>query len=247
MVYEKTKELYRFAAGRKPAISAIIPARGGSKGLPGKNIYPLNGRPLIEYSIESAKGCKDIDKDIVSTDDPEIKRISLNCGAEVLDRPAHLAGDMALSSDVVRHVLEILEKESSLPDYFILLQPTSPLRTGEHIGACINLFLHSGCSSCISVTEAEHHPFKMLIVEGDRLRPLFGAENLHRPRQALPPVYRQNGAIYLTSSKLFLQTVTFFNEPVLPFMMAKEDSVDIDSIFDVKEAEMYLEIRKNRE
>jgi len=221
-------------------IHAIITARGGSKGLPRKNILPLAGKPLIAYSIIAAKECKFISRCIVSTEDAEIKRISNEWGAEVIDRPDRLATDSALSQDVVMHVLDYLRDQNDFPECFILLQPTSPLRNAQHLENCIQLFLKSKANSMVSVTEEEHHPYKDFYLEGEYLKPLFGAEYLDRPRQLLPKVYRQNGAIYLVRSKMFVRERRFAVAPIQPFVMNYEESIDIDTKYDLIQAETFL-------
>jgi CMP-N,N'-diacetyllegionaminic acid synthase len=218
-------------------IHAIITARGGSKGLPRKNILPLSGKPLIAYSILAARECKAISRCIVSTEDAEIKRISQEWRAEVVDRPEVLASDSALSQDVVSHVLHYLRDQNDYPECFVLLQPTSPLRTAQHLEICIQRFLQSKANSLVSVTEEEHNPYKDFFLDGEYLKPLFRVEYLDKPRQALPKVYRQNGAIYLVRSALFEKERSFAVAPVLPFVMDSMQSIDIDNKFDFSQAE----------
>lgn len=222
-------------------IIAIIPARGGSKGLPRKNIHLLGGKPLINHTIEASLSCPYISRSIVTTDCPEIKEVSLQCGAEVLERPKSLATDSARSQDVVKHVLDVLNERGELPDYFVLLQPTSPLRRGCHITECIREFIQSKALSALSVTDVDHHPYKMFFEgENQLLKPLYSEKYLHEPRQLLPKIYRQNGAIYIMSSSLFLVHKTFFLEPAMPYIMNAECSIDIDSELDMKVAELLL-------
>lgn len=219
-------------------IDAIIPARGGSKGLPRKNLLPLAGMPLIAHTIRAALHCPGISRCVVSTEDEEIKTVSLEWGAEVLDRPRELAGDLSLSRDVVRQVVLTLHARGELPDYFALLQPTSPFRTAGHLQACLRAFLNSDFASAVSVTEAEHHPYKMFTRESGALVPLMDQKWLDAPRQILPPIYRPNGAIYLVSSSMFLDRNSFFVDPIMPFIMKSEDSWDIDTAWDLKIAEL---------
>lgn len=222
-------------------IVAIIPARGGSKGLPRKNVLPLNGKPLIYYSIRAALDCPLIDKCVVSTDDSEIKHISLNFGAEVVHRPPELATDEAPIELVIEHVLNELRSVGYFPDYFVLLQPTSPLRNAFHVQVCLEEFLKSSATSAISVTETHAHPFKSFYIQNGTLIPFYDVESLSKPRQVLPKIYTQNGAIYVTSCKAFLDKKTLFVPPVKPFIMSPEDSVDIDTIFDFKIASFILQ------
>ncbi|USG65321.1 acylneuraminate cytidylyltransferase family protein [Brevibacillus ruminantium] len=229
----------------KPSILAIIPARGGSKGIFRKNIRKIAGKPLISYTIEAAIQSPLIDRCIVSTEDEEIKQISLDSGAEVIDRPFELATDTALSEDVVRHVLEDCIKKGRLPDFFVLLQPTSPLRSEKYITDCIVMSLKHNSRCTISVTEVEHHPYKTFYEENGTLTPLKNRQSLSKPRQQLPRVVRQNGAIYFMETASFLEQNTFFIEPALPFYMENEISIDIDSENDMLFCEILMNSAKN--
>jgi CMP-N,N'-diacetyllegionaminic acid synthase len=223
-----------------PRVLAIVPARGGSRGLPRKNVLPLAGIPLVARTILAARGCPHIDACVLTTDDPKIRAIGLDYRADVIDRPAELADDLATSQAVVRHALEALASAGRLPEYFVLLQPTSPLRAGPHITACIEAFFRCDAQSAISVTEAKESPFKAFVEKNGSLEPLFDVEALHAPRQTLPRVYNQNGAIYLTSSAAFLRTNRFFIPPVMPFVMDAAASVDIDTALDWRIAECLI-------
>lgn len=227
-------------------ICAIITARGGSQGLPQKNLCLLAGKPLIAHTIAAALECPKISKCFVTTEDARIRRASLRAGAEVIDRPLSLATDRALSRDVVVHALETLKTRGALPEHFALLQPTSPLRTSKHLRKCLDLYFRSTAASMVSVTEAEHHPFKSYRLQNGLLKPLFGIEHLDQPRQALPRVYRENGAIYVLASHLFLRNKSFFIPPVMPYLMPMEDSIDIDSAVDLFLAEALLKRRRDR-
>lgn len=224
-------------------IVAIITARGGSMGVPLKNIRMMCGKPLIAYSILAAQACHSIGRCIVSTDDADIKRISLEWGAEVIDRPVELATDASLSQDTVRHALEALQKENGLPDYFVLLQPTSPLRTATHLQECLDAYIDSDYVSAMSVTAVDHHPYKCLLVEDGNLYPFYDIPSLDKPRQLLPRIYRQNGAIYVMKSLAFLSHNSFYVPPVMPYYMDKQDSIDIDTVTDFLIAEQEM---KNR-
>ena len=222
---------------RLPIILAIIPARGGSKGLAGKNIKVFDGKPLIAYSIEAALNCKSVTRCIVSTEDPKIKRLALKYGAETIDRPYKLATDEVRAHEVVVHVLDELKKESYFPDYIILLQPTSPLRSSEHIQDCIDSFLKSGAASAISVSAATHHPYKSFFMKDGLLEPLFTSESLEMRRQALPEAFSPNGAIFLISSSTFLSKKVFYVPPAMPYVMDYKFSIDIDNEVDFLAAE----------
>jgi CMP-N-acetylneuraminic acid synthetase len=223
-----------------PKVLAIIPARGGSRGLPRKNLLPVGGIPLVARAILAARDCPYMGGCVLTTDDPEIRAIGIAYGADIIDRPADLAADSTISQAVVRHVLESLSTTATAPEYFVLLQPTSPLRTAAHVTACIEAFFNSDAQSAISVTEPKGGPFKSFIETDGSLRPLFDVEKLHAPRQALPHVYSQNGAIYLTSSAAFLRSNSFFIPPAMPFAMDAETSIDIDTALDLRIAECLI-------
>jgi CMP-N,N'-diacetyllegionaminic acid synthase len=229
---------------RVSKICGIIPARGGSKRLPKKNLLPLAGVPLIGHTILAAQTCPGITECIVSTENAEIKRVSMAYGARVIDRPAHLATDEAQTHEVVAHVLEELKAAGELPDYIVLLQPTSPLRQAAHMQACLEAFFASGAASAISVSKEEHHPYKDFLVQGGLLQPLFAGQNPELVRQKLPEVYRQNGAIYVLAAELFLSSMVFFNPPALAFIMDPEDSIDIDTEVDLLLTELIMARRK---
>lgn len=211
---------------------AVIPARAGSKGLPQKNLRPFCGEPLVAHSIWAALGCRGIRRCLVSTEDSEIRNVALKYGAEVIDRPVALAEDMVRTQEVVRHVLDVLRAEGDDPGHVVLLQPTSPLRTAQHVEACLEAFFASRAASAISVTEIAHHPYKGFLIEDGWLRPLFDSDSLERQRQLLPKAYRQNGAIYVVPTQTFLRRNTFFIPPALAFVMPPEVSIDIDSELD---------------
>jgi CMP-N-acetylneuraminic acid synthetase len=224
----------------QPQIIAIITARGGSKGLPGKNVALLAGKPLIVHSILAAQGCSLISRTVVTTDDAVIATVAREAGAQVVMRPEELANDTARSQDAVRHCLEVLAAEGCRPDFFVLLQPTSPLRTARHIQDCLSGFLASKAASGISVVEESHSPFKAFVECDGLLQPLFDRALLSAPRQSLTKVYRQNGAIYVVAAETFLQHDNFFVEPAWPYEMSAEDSVDIDSQLDLSLAEFVI-------
>lgn len=223
-----------------PRVLAIVPARGGSLGLPRKNLLTVGGIPLVARAILAARECPHVGSCVLTTDDPEIRAIGIAFGADIIERPCDLAGDSTTSQAVVRHVLESLATAGRLPEYFVLLQPTSPLRTAAHVTACIEAFFKSDAQSAIGVTEAKENPFKSFIEMNGSLQPLFDVEKLHAPRQALPRVYSQNGAIYLTGSTAFLRSNSFFIPSVMPFVMDAEASIDIDTALDLRIAECLI-------
>ncbi|MCT4605053.1 MAG: acylneuraminate cytidylyltransferase family protein [Marinisporobacter sp.] len=229
----------------KKEILAIIPARGGSKGLPGKNIKLLGHKPLIAYTIEATQRSKYIKRMIVSTDDLKIAEISKEYGAEVpFIRPAELSNDYTNTVDVVIHALnDLKEKEGYIPKLVVLLQPTSPLRNHIHIDEAIEKFLESTADSVISVCEFEHSPYWATKIVDNRLIKLMDEKN--KRRQDYEKIYRYNGAIYIIAAKDLLENKSFFDE-VAPYIMDNEDSIDIDTLFDFKMAEMILNMRNER-
>lgn len=211
---------------------ALIPARGGSKGLPNKNIKLLNGKPLIAYTIEEALKAKNISRIIVSTDDESIASIAKEYGAEIpFMRPAHLASDTALSIDVYEYTIQQIEslENSSIFD-FVVLQPTSPLRTSENIDEAIDLYVEKNAFSVISFCK-EHHPISWhkYINNSGKLLPIFEEKLLNR--QDIRPTYFPNGAIYVFNKKVF-ETRNYYDEDTFSYLMTRNNSVDIDTLDD---------------
>lgn len=230
------------ADGATGPVLALIAARAGSKGLPGKNTRPLAGKPLVVWSIEAALESPAVDQLLVTSDDPAVLSMAAEHGAQLVDRPLHLSTDDASIIDVVMHALD---QAPDLPSdtLLVLLQPTSPLRTAGHITAAVQAFrIAEDCRSLISVCEGPACAHKMLAAGSDgRLRPLTGdVRHLATPRQELPPVYRQNGAIYLIAAADLRRTRSFFVEPCLPFVMDAAVSVDIDTRLDFEAAEGFI-------
>lgn len=221
-------------------IISIIPARGGSKGIPRKNIKLLNGKPLISYSIDASNSCSLIDDTYVSTEDAEISEISKGNNAEVIERPDELAGDDSSSIDVILHVLDYLENRGELPDLFVLLQPTSPLRTSEDIEASINSFLESDCDSLVSVCELDHRSLLNFSLEEGFLVQNNNESLFNSRRQDIPTYYSLNGAIYITTPEFIRKNKSFYSDKTIPHVMSKEKSIDIDNSFDFKLAEFLL-------
>ena len=225
---------------------AIIPARGGSKGIPHKNIMDLCGKPLISYSIEAAKRSKYIDYVLVSTDDVGIKEVSMKYGANVpFLRPEKISSDEAKSIDVVLHGIEFLKNHGEKFDYVVLLQPTSPLRTHEDMDSAIELILEKKENSLVSLCQVDENPILMRTIEENNLKPIlqFNGDNLRR--QDLPTYYIFNGALYINTVAMLLKENAFVNEKSIPYIMEKNKSVDIDTIIDAKLAEYILEEKSN--
>lgn len=226
-------------------ILAIIPARGGSRGIPRKNIRPLLGRPLIAYSIDAAQQAASVDRLIVSTDDDEIAAVSRSLGAEVRMRPAVLAQDDTPTLAVLQHVAAELAAEHYRPDAVLTLQPTSPLRTARHIDEAIALFASRlDADSLVSCIEVPHifHPLSVMRRSGEGfLEPYLPSPQPHR-RQDKTPVYARNGAaIYITRTERLADYV--FGGRLVPYLMDADSSVDIDCLDDIATAERLLKAR----
>lgn len=226
----------------KKEILAIVPARGGSKTIPGKNIKKLHGKPLIAWTIEPALECNFLDKIIVSTDDHEISEISKKYGADVpFLRPNEISEDNSPTIDAVIHTLDSLKNSGFNPDVIVLLQPTSPLRTVKDIETALKLFFKDKtCNSVVSVSEYDHSPYWSLKIEKGYLKPSFGDKYFRMRRQDLPNLYIPNGSIYISSTKDLKKFRGFFGDKIIPYVMPKERSVDIDTIMDFKLAELIL-------
>lgn len=219
---------------------AIIPARGGSKGIPRKNLYPLAGKPLIGWAIEAAKGCPNIMRVVVSSDDDEILSVAESLGAKPLKRPDELASDTAGAKPVLQHALvELQKKDGSLPEWVVYLQPTSPLRTAEHLtGAFRMLEEHPEADALLSVYEIDSSYLKSSIVnESGYLEYAAKGEYANANRQSLPKLYMPNGAIYIMKSAACVKEPRFDGEKTLPFVMSAQDSLDLDSKEDVAACE----------
>lgn len=220
---------------------AIIPARGGSKGIPNKNIIDICGRPLIAYTIEAGKKSKYIDETMVSTDSEVIKVIAEQWGANVpFLRPEKLSNDTAKSIDVVFHAMNFYKKNGIDFDYVVLLQPTSPLRTFEDVDKAIEKLINCDGESLISICEADENPVLMRTVQDEKLKEVisFGGENLRR--QDLPTFYIFNGALYINSYNMLVTKEKFIDDDTIPYVMDKENSVDIDTMLDAKLVEVIL-------
>lgn len=224
-------------------ILAVVTARGGSKGIPGKNTVPLAGKPLIAWTIEAALQSRSAPRVIVSTDDEEIAQVAKDWGAEVpFMRPVELSGDNSPHIPVVLHAVQwVMQHFASAPDYILLLQPTSPLRTSGDIDASIQLALEKKADSVVGVAEARPHPYvtKRLLPDG-RLEDFMTIPPGYLARQSLPPIYAINGAIYLVRRRVLLEKQSFFTDRTYAYVMPSERSLDIDTELDLIVAEALL-------
>ena len=224
----------------KSKILALISARGGSKGIPRKNIRLLAGKPLIAYSIEAALKSNYISKTIVSTEDGEIAEIAMGYGAEIIKRPEELAKDESPTIDAIFHALEVLKAENYNPDIIVLLQPTSPLRNVQDIENVIELFLKNNRESVVSVCEVEHSPYWSFKIEEGYLKSLFGDKYLRMRRQDLEKAYMPNGAIYSSTPQALYKHKSFYCNNTIPYIMPTRRSIDIDGEIDFMLAELLI-------
>jgi CMP-N-acetylneuraminic acid synthetase len=221
---------------------AVIPARGGSKRLPRKNVMPLLGKPLIGWTIEAALGCARLGEVMVSTDSPEIHEVSLAAGAAVpFLRPATLATDTASSMDVIRHAVEFYRTERKRAfEYLVLLQPTSPLRGSADIDAALDLLESKGADAVVSVCEMDHSPlWSNVLPENLSLEGFIREEVKNRRSQDLPKHYRINGALYVCRvERMLAENTLFLASNIFAHVMPKAKSVDIDDAVDFRIAEV---------
>ena len=228
---------------RAPSVLGIITARGGSKGIPNKNIAPLHGKPLIAYTIEAAKRSKLLIRTMISTDSEEIAAIAKQYGAEVpFMRPPELSTDAALALDVLAHAIRYAEEHDGQTfDYVMMLQPTSPLRTGEDIDACIRIAVESDADSVFSMKELpDFAPQKMKTIRNGQIFPFLEEEKgQSAPRSRAEKVYKRNCAIYLTRTELILQGDQF-GKKSMAYVMPRERSIDINDPVDLELTEFWM-------
>lgn len=220
-------------------VLAIIPARGGSKGVPRKNIRHISGKPLIAWTIESALQSKFIDRTILSSEDEEIICVAKKWGCEVpFIRPVELAQDDTPGIDPILHAMEALDEKY---DYVVLLQPTSPLRAAEDIDNCIQLCIDQNANACVTVTMPDKSPYWMYTLdESNRIHSVIKTDHFFNRRQELPKVYVLNGAVYIARHDWLLENQTFLTEETIASMMPKQRSLDIDTELDISILEKIL-------
>jgi N-acylneuraminate cytidylyltransferase len=209
-------------------VLGIIPARGGSKGIPRKNIIEVCGKPLIAYTIIEAKKSKYISRLILSSDDQEIISVASSWGCESpFIRPKELARDDTLGIDPVIHAINSLEEKF---EYVVLLQPTSPLRVAEDIDRCIDVCIQQNVCSCVSVSLVNKSPYWMFELDnGCHMKPVIPADKSPSTRQSLPPVYVLNGAVYVARCDWLLKQQSFVGKETCAYVMPKQRSLDIDT------------------
>lgn len=222
-------------------ILAVIPARGGSKGIPKKNIISIAGKPLLAWTIEAANQSKLLERVVVSSDNSQILEVAKKHKAEIIKRPAKYSGDKTPAGAAVLHALEYLKKrEGYIPDIIVMLQPTSPLRTAKHIDGAIKLLLGKKAGAVISVTEGDNKHLKSFFMEKGLLKGIVNNEFVFTNRQSLPKIYMPNGAIFAVHTKELTQSKKLFSEKTIGFVMAQESSIDLDTQDDIEIIERYL-------
>ena len=230
-------------------ILGLIPARGGSKRVPRKNVLPMAGKPLIAWTIEAALGADSLDRVIVSTDDAKIAEVSRQHGAEVpFMRPPEIASDTASGRDVMLHALRTLAEQGEHYDYLVLLQPTSPLRRSQDIDDAIHLLLERQADAVVSVCETDHPPEWSNTLPANLSMAGFYRPGVRETRsQDLPRSYRLNGAIYVYNSARLLRDESLnMDDNSFAYVMPRECSIDIDSSMDFEIAQLFL-ARSSRE
>ena len=219
---------------------AIIPARGGSKGVPRKNIRKLGDKPLVCHTIQTAQGSQFLDRIIVSTDDEEIAKIALQCGAEVpYIRPEELARDETATEPVLQHAVDYLnQNEGYVPDYVVLLQPTSPFLDSTTIDNGIGVIQNEEADSLLSVVEDRHFYWKL---ENEKIIPEYA---VRKRRQDLTTKYRENGALYITKREILMKKNNRLGGKISYVLMEEIDSIEIDTMFDFWLAEQILAFKR---
>lgn len=229
-------------------ILAVIPARGGSKGIPSKNIFNVGGQPLIKYTIDCAKNSKYLDRAVISTDSLEIKRVAEEYGGDVpFMRPAELALDTSKTIDCIVHAVNSLKEMGEEYDYVMIIQNTVPLRKGWHVDESIEKIVDSNERSLVSVTEVEQHPILMRTLNEDgTLKNLLPMSSTMR-RQDFPKFYKVDGAIAIQKIDEEFNLNTSINDGKLAYIMESKYSIDIDNYIDIKVIEYYLEKEREEE
>jgi len=225
-------------------VIALIPARGGSRGIEGKNLRLLAGKSLLSYTIQAAMQARYVTDVYVSSDDAAIRESALQAGCSIVVRPPDLATDDALATDVVLHFLESVPFVRESDPIIVYLQPTSPLRTAAHIDKALGDMMQTDAPGIVSVVELMRSPFKSFRIDAEGyLQALFGETETNLNRQALPRTFAANGAIYAFRASRFLENQGFPSNGSLPLVMSESDSIDIDSQDDLLKAEQMIRDR----
>jgi CMP-N-acetylneuraminic acid synthetase len=240
-------------------ILGVIPARGGSKGIPRKNLALLGGRPLVAHTCDAARASRTLTRVVVSTDDEEVAATAQRLGVEVpFLRPRTLAADDTPMLDVLLDLVTTLERDAYRPDAVVLLQPTSPFRRAQHIDEAVAVLLESDADSVVSVVVVPHQftPSSLLRLDGGRLVPATGAPGLPERRglspgplrrQDKPTLFARNGpAVLAVRTAVLIERRVLYGPETRPLIMSREDSIDIDDAFDLEVAELLLAARAGR-
>jgi len=228
---------------------AVIPARGGSKGIPGKNLALAGGRPLLAWTLDAARNSQCVDRTMVSTDDPAIAAAARDLGGEApFLRPAEISGDNASPMLAIDHALAWLEREEDWsPDYVMLLQPTSPLRLAEDIDNACRLAVEKDADAVVSVGEAVPHPYLTRTIDPDgKLADFLTLPEGYPRRQEFPDVYALNGAIYLAKREILVSRGTFYTNRTYAYVMPVARSLDIDTPWELHLADLLLRERPEK-
>ena len=229
-------------------VLGVIPARGGSKGIPNKNLAPVCGRPLLAYTADAVRESRTLTRTIVSTDDPRIAECATSLGLEVpFMRPAVLAADEAPMLPVLRHALDAMHAEGFEADIVVLLQPTSPLRRAEHIDAAVDWLQRTAADSVVSVVEVPHqfNPLSVMRLEDGLLKPFLDGPTATR-RQDKPKLFARNGPAVLAVRASVIASGSLYGERSWPLGMSAEDSLDVDTPWDLRLVEFALAAREGR-
>ncbi|WP_055668139.1 cytidylyltransferase domain-containing protein [Desnuesiella massiliensis] len=222
-------------------ILAIIPARGGSKGIPRKNIKDLNGKPLIAYTIEEAKKSRYIDSIVVSTEDEEIAKVSKKYNAEVpFLRPKELSEDDTPGIEPIIYTIKRLQESGDDFDYIMCLQCTSPFRKTEHIDDALKKLINEDADSIVSVCESEVSPYWMKKIKNGIMEDFLDDIPFYSRRQEIPTTYRLNGAIYIAKREVLLKNKNWYTKNTLAYIMDKKSSIDIDEMIDFNFSEFLM-------
>jgi CMP-N-acetylneuraminic acid synthetase len=226
-----------------PVVLAVVPARAGSKGLPGKNERPLAGTPLVARAAEAARASGVVDRTVLSTDSERIAELGRAAGLEVpFLRPAELATDETPMQPVIEHAVTELGREGYRPDIVLVLQPTAPLRTGEHVARAVALLEETGADSVVSVVEIPRHlsPHYAMRVADGRLRPFLPEGASVTRRQDVEPAYTRDGTVYAVRRDVLLERHDLYGDDCRPLLLDASESVNIDTAEDWAEAERRL-------
>jgi CMP-N-acetylneuraminic acid synthetase len=231
-------------------VVGVIPARGGSKGIPGKNVAQCAGRPLLAWTCDAARVARSLARVIVSTDDERIAEVARSLGVEVpFVRPGELAGDATPALPVLAHALDWLEASGTAVEALVLLQPTSPLRHAHDIDQAVALFRSEGADTVVSVVEVPHrfHPESVMRERGGVLAPYLEGTETVTHRQGLEPLFARNGPAVLVVGPRTVRAGRLYGPRTLGYRMAAADSLDVDTEEDLRLADLLLRHRTGRE